>query len=191
MTQTTDEQLLTLFCQGDTDAFTALLRRYEKELFNFLNKFVGNSSLAQEAFQEAFLQVHISAASFDVSRRFKPWLYTIAANKARDMLRSKARRPSVNLSSADDNDSGDLWSCLLTEEETPADIVDKKDTQRQVRGIIAKMPENQREILLLGYFQQLSYKEMAETLGIPIGTVKSRLHSAVSVFAKRYEEIRQ
>ena len=114
MTQVSDEQLFASFRAGDEAAFARLVRRYEKELFNFLLRFVGQSSLAEDVFQEAFLQVHISAESFELHRRFRPWLYTIAANKARDLLRSRGRRPTVQLTTPD-ADTGDsqLWDNLL------------------------------------------------------------------------------
>jgi len=187
--QVSDEQLLGLFRQGDQQAFAQLVKRYEKELYNFLAKFTGRPTLAEDIFQEAFLQVHISAADFDTARSFRPWLYTIASNKARDAMRRNARRPAVNLTASDDDDSDfDLWSNLLKDETTPQDILDKKQQQEMVRQVVAQMPDNLREILILAYFNQLSYKEMSETLDVPLGTVKSRLHTAVAAFAKKYHQ---
>ena len=190
MKQISDEQLLALSRSGDKEAFGSLLRRYEKELFNFLAKFLGQSSLAEDVFQESFLQVYISAADFDVSRRFRPWLYTIAANKARDALRRQARRPSVQLTAGDDEGGEvDLWHNLLKDETTPEKLYDLKQRKQQVRLVVARLPEHLREILILAYFNQLPYKELAEVFDIPIGTVKSRLHSAVAAFAKKYREV--
>ena len=189
MKQFSDEQLLALSRSGDKEAFSKLLRRYEKELFNFLVKFLGQRSLAEDVFQESFLQVYVSAADFDVSRRFRPWLYTIAANKARDALRKRARRPVVQLT-ASDGEGGevDLWHNLLKDETTPEKLYDMKQREQQVRRAVAELPEYLREILILAYFNQLSYKELAEVFNIPLGTVKSRLHSAVAAFAKKYRE---
>ena len=187
--QFSDEQLLALSRSGDKEAFGKLLRRYEKELFNFLAKFLGQSSLAEDVFQESFLQVYISAADFDVSRRFRPWLYTIAANKARDALRKQARRPSMQLTAGDDEGGEvNLWHNLLKDETTPEELYDLKERKQQVRRVAAQLPEHLREILILAYFNQLSYKELAEVFNIPLGTVKSRLHSAVAAFAKKYRE---
>lgn len=190
MKQVTDEQLIGLARDGDKQAFGQLMQRYEKELFNFLVKFMGQRTLAEDAFQETFLQVHISASSFDTQRRFRPWLYTIAANKARDLLRSKARRPAMQLTTSDDQGGEvDLWHNLLRDETTPQDILEQKQQKELVREMVAKLPEHLREILVLAYFNQLPYKEIAQVLGIPLGTVKSRLHAAVSAFARKYNEI--
>ncbi len=189
MKQFSDEQLLALSRSGDREAFSKLLRRYEKELFNFLLKFLGQRSLAEDVFQESFLQVYVSAADFDVSRRFRPWLYTIAANKARDALRKRVRRPLVQLTASDDEGGEvDLWHNLLKDEATPEKLYELKQRKQQVRRAVAELPEHLREILILAYFNQLSYKELAEVFNIPLGTVKSRLHSAVGAFAKKYRE---
>jgi len=187
--QVTDEQLIGLARDGDKQAFGQLMQRYEKELFNFLVKFMGQRTLAEDAFQETFLQVHISASSFDTRRRFRPWLYTIAANKARDLLRSRARRPAMQLTTSDDQGGEvDLWHNLLRDETTPQDILEQKQQKELVREMVAKLPEHLREILVLAYFNQLPYKEIAQVLDIPLGTVKSRLHAAVSAFARKYNE---
>ena len=185
--QPSDEQLVAAYQRGQQDAFTQLVGRYEKELYHFLLRFSGQSALAEEAFQEAFLQVHLSIERFETSRRFRPWLYTIAANKARDLLRSRARRPAMQITVNDDeNSEADLWAHLLRDESTPESLLDKKEQNEKVRNVIDTLPEHFREIILLAYFQQLSYKEMAEALKIPLGTVKSRLHAAIKSFSQEY-----
>ena len=189
MKKITDEQLMRQFQSGDQQALERLIRRYEKELYNFLLKFLGKSSLAEDVFQEAFLQVYISANKFQTHRRFRPWLFTIAANKARDTIRSQNRHPTVQLNSRnDDIDYNDLWDNLLRDNNTADNILQQRQEKQIVRNIIENLPCNLREILLMAYFQRLSYKEMAEGLGIPLGTVKSRLHSAVAAFSRAYKE---
>ena len=94
-----DEELLVAYRSGETEAFAILVDRYRNELVHFLQRFLGSRAAADDVFQDAFLQVHLSADSFDADRRFKPWLYTIAANKARDFHRRRRRRAAVSLSS--------------------------------------------------------------------------------------------
>src|SRR5437016_4072044 len=106
-----DEQLLLAYRQGDRASFAQLVSRYQRELFHFLVRFLGDRAAAEDVFQETFLQVHQSAEQFDTSRRFRPWLFTIAANKARDLIRSQARRPTNPLQasiSPGDDDSGEF-----------------------------------------------------------------------------------
>ena len=87
-----DEELLRDFLAGDAGAFERIVQRFATELFTFVFRFVGGAAAAEDVVQETFLQVHQSAEGFDKDRRFKPWLFTIAANKARDHLRSRARK---------------------------------------------------------------------------------------------------
>lgn len=185
MERRTDEELLADHLAGREGAFAALAARYANELFGFLLKFVGNTAAADDLVQETFLQVHLAAATFDRERAFKPWLYTIAANKARDHLRSRARRQEASLDSGGNDDEAPSGAELLEalDDDLPQQQ-DAEETRAAVRELIARMPDHLRLILVLGYYQQLPYAEISEILGIPVGTVKSRLHAAVTHFAR-------
>ena len=185
MDQKSDEQLLADHLSGITGAFDCLVARYTKELFAFLCRFVADHSAAEDLIQETFVQVHLAASSFDPARSFRPWLYTIAANKARDHLRSRSRRQEYSLDAAGPGDEGPLPSQSLPAADIPlSDIVDAEEQNAAVRQLVSRMPEHLRLILALGYYQQLPYAEIAEILAIPVGTVKSRLHAAVNYFAR-------
>lgn len=189
--QLSDERLLSLYRDGRNEAFDLLMKRYELELFHFLIRFCGDRATAEDLFQETFLQVHQSAGTFDVERRFKPWLFTIAANKARDQLRRNSRRVTSALS-APVGDGGDgettFIDLMQADLPLPQDEARQHETQELVRQVVAAMPEHLREVLLLAYFQQLPYRDIAEMLGIPLGTVKSRLHAAVGTFAQSWKD---
>ena len=106
-----DEQLLADYRHGDRNSFAQLMQRYQRELYHFLVRFLGDRAAAEDVFQETFLQVHQSAEQFDLSRRFRPWLFTVADNKARDLIRSQARRPTNPLQasiSPGDDESGEF-----------------------------------------------------------------------------------
>lgn len=131
------------------------------------------------------MQVHLAAATFDLGRSFRPWVYTIAANKARDHLRSRGRRQEYSLDSARAGDDRPVPSQTLEAADGPLlELVESEEQKAVVRELIARMPEHLRLILMLGYYQQLPYTEIAEVLEIPVGTVKSRLHAAVSHFGR-------
>jgi RNA polymerase sigma-70 factor (ECF subfamily) len=156
-------------------------------LRNFINN---RHDIIDDVFQETFLQLFTSQASFDPTRPLRPWLYTIAANKAKDALRKIQRTATVPIGSMTESDEmsfGDMVNVLTAEEERPFDNLEKDETAADVRRLIADMPENLREILVFAYFNKFSYKQMAEALRIPIGTVKSRLHTAVGRFAKDWK----
>jgi RNA polymerase sigma-70 factor, ECF subfamily len=174
---------------GDELALGMLIQRYKAELFAFLARFTGDSHMAEDVFQDTFLQVHLKADSFDPSKRFKSWLYTIAANKARDAMRKRSRRPTVPLDAsmnASDDSAGSFATTLEGNIPSPDEISANLETHHAVRTMISELPEAQREVLTLAYFNGLPYKEVAEAIGAPLGTVKSRLHMAIKEFAKRW-----
>jgi RNA polymerase sigma-70 factor (ECF subfamily) len=198
LAQVSDEQLVERYRTGDTPAFEELVRRHHDDLIRFLVRLTGNRAVAEDAFQETFLQVHLSAESFDTSRRFKPWLFTIAANKGRDALRRNARRKALDLSApiAGGNSSGGDGAARTYVDLMEIDVpppekrLDDEEQADDIQQVVDALPWSLREILLLAYFQRMSYNQIADALGIPLGTVKSRLHSAVAAFAKKYQSMK-
>ena len=185
----TDEQLIAAYRAGDRASFAELVGRYERELFHFLVRFLSDRAAAEDVFQETFLQIHQSAENFDTQRRFRPWLFTIAANKARDLIRSNARRPANPLQatiSGGDDDSGEFIDLMKSADDMPDAHLQQKELQHKVQATVTNMPDHLREILLLSYFHQFPYKQISDILDIPLGTVKSRLHTAVAHFADRW-----
>jgi len=192
--QRTDEQLLSAYRAGDKTSFATLVGRYQRELFHFLVRFLGDRAAAEDVFQETFLQVHQSIDQFDPQRRFRPWLFTIAANKARDLIRSQARRPTNPLQATinpGDDESGEFMDLMSATQEIPDEPIQRRELQESVHRTVMSMPEHLREILLLSYFHQFPYKQISDILEIPLGTVKSRLHAAVAHFADRWKQLNQ
>lgn len=190
--QPTDEALFEQYRNGDAPAFRALIERHHDDLLAFLFRLVGDRQAAEDVFQEAWVQVHLSADTFDRERTFRPWLFTIAANKGRDYLRKKGRRQTVDLSAPvrQDGDGTATFVDLLEVDIPPPDAsMQASERDAMVQRAIQSMSPQLREILLLAYFQRLSYAQIAEDLQIPLGTVKSRLHAAVASFAQRFEQV--
>jgi RNA polymerase sigma-70 factor (ECF subfamily) len=186
----TDAELLEHYMDGDEAAFQEIVARYKNSLYAFLKQFLNRTDLVEDVFQETFLQLFTSRASFDSSRPLRPWLFTIAANKAKDALRKSQRTSAVPIgaiSEAQDMSFDEMLNSLGADNVVPQDELERNETATQVNDVIAGMPENLREILILAYFNKFSYKQMANVLSIPIGTVKSRLHTAVARFAKDWK----
>jgi RNA polymerase sigma-70 factor, ECF subfamily len=184
-----DEQLLVAYRHGDRASFSRLVQRYQRELFHFLVRFIGDRAAAEDIFQETFLQVHQSAEQFDPQRRFRPWLFTIAANKARDLHRAQSRRATSALQASitpGNDDSGEFIDLMKGTQMSPGEPMERQELQQLVQKTVMEMPANLREILLLSYFHQFPYKQISDILEIPLGTVKSRLHAAVAFFAHRW-----
>ena len=186
----TDADLLARFTDGDEAAFRELVNRYKNSLYAFLKQFLNQRDMVEDAFQETFLQVFTSRASFDTSRPLRPWLFTIAANKAKDALRKRQRTAAIpigTMADAQEMSFDDVLNSLTADDTMPYEVLQKSETAARVGQVITDMPENLREILILAYFNRFSYKQMAHILSIPIGTVKSRLHTAVGRFAKEWK----
>ncbi len=187
----TDAQLLARYADGDEAAFRLIVNRYKDGLYSFLRQFLNRQDLVEDVFQETFLQLFTSRDSFDDTRPLRPWLFTIAANKAKDALRKWQRTSAIpigTIADAQDLSFDEVINTLTASEiSMPHEEIEKNETALHVGRIIMNMPENLREILILAYFNKFSYKQMAEILSIPIGTVKSRLHTAVGRFAKDWK----
>lgn len=178
----TDEELLTRFRNGDdATAFESLVHRYERELFSYLRRYLGNAEMAEDVFQATFLQIHLKKERFEEGRRFRPWLYTIATNQAIDAQRRNRRHRMVSLDhrTGDEGDVGSLVEMLSGCEITADETMEKEESREWVRGAIEELPDTLKSALLLVYHQGLKYREAADALGIPVGTVKSRLHAAL------------
>jgi len=193
LTNCTDSELLDRYCEGDEGAFKEIVDRYKNGLYAFLRKFLNRHELVEDVFQETFLQLYSSRESFDRSRPLRPWLFTIAANKAKDALRKAQRTAAVSigtLAQTDEMSFEEVLNILTQDDEAPVHTLQRQETAADVKQIIGTLPEALREILILAYFNQFSYKQIAEILSIPIGTVKSRLHTAVARFAKEWKSTR-
>jgi len=185
-----DAELLSRAAAGDEGAFREIVNRYKNGLYAFLRNFLNRYDLVEDVFQETLLQLYTSQASFDTSRPLRPWLFTIAANKAKDALRKMQRTAAIPIGAMtgpEEMSFNDALNVLTATEVRPYEQLQTDETAESVRRIIADMPENLREILILAYFNKFSYKQMAQVLSIPIGTVKSRLHTAVGRFAKEWK----
>ena len=183
VTEWSDEQLFMRYCQsGQRDCFSQLVRRYEKELYNYLRQYTGNSEMAEDAFQTTFLQVHLKCHQFDSSRKFRPWLYAIATNQAIDLQRRNRRHRAVSLNhpgTEDGSQVAQLMDLLESDEAGPLRHLQTAERRQWVQSALNGLPEHLRTVVLLVYFQGLKYREAADTLSIPVGTVKSRLHAAI------------
>jgi RNA polymerase sigma-70 factor, ECF subfamily len=187
-----DVALLQRYAAGEEVAFQEIVRQYKDSVYAFLRRFLTDRDLVDDVFQETFLQLYASRNMFDESKPLRPWLFTIAANKAKDALRRQQRVNSTNLGSMFDSEEhsiDDVLNTLDHDEHMPYDDLIRDETAVQVKRIIARMPAKLREILLLAYYQKFSYAEIAKICGIPVGTVKSRLHTAVRRFAEDWNAV--
>jgi len=177
-----DEELLRRSrAEGDAAAFESLVHRYEVELFSYLRRYLGSAEMAEDVFQATFLQVHLKKEQFEEGRRFRPWLYTIATNQAIDAQRRNRRHRMVSLDNrtGGEDDVGSLVEMLSGAEQTADEQMESEEAKAWVRSAVDELPDGLKQALLLVYHKGMKYREAADVLGIPVGTVKSRLHAAV------------
>jgi RNA polymerase sigma-70 factor, ECF subfamily len=187
-TQATDEQLMLHYRESRApDTFRELVRRYERELYGYLRRYLNDAGLAEDVFQRAFIQVDQKRSSFDEGGRFRPWLYRIATHSAIDLLRKTGKRETVSLDqSAGDHADGNRRLTDLLESAAPGPPAEAELREREewVRQAVAELPEHLRSAVMLVYFQGMKYDEAAESLDIPMGTLKSRIHTALQRLTK-------
>jgi RNA polymerase sigma-70 factor (ECF subfamily) len=181
--QETDEQLLTRLRAGERDIFGALVRRYERELFGYLRRYLGDDDMADDVFQNTFVQVYLKIKQYEPGRPVRPWLYAIATNQAIDALRRRARRADQRADTAittdEEGSARPVFDLLPAPGDGPPESADRTEQRALVRAAVNRLPELLRQVVILAYFQGLKYRDVAEVLDIPVGTVKSRLHAAL------------
>jgi RNA polymerase sigma-70 factor, ECF subfamily len=183
LTHCTDEELLLRFQGGHRDAFGVIVRRYERELYGYLRRYLGDGDLADDVFQNTFLQLYTKINTYEPGRRVRPWLYTIAKNQAIDALRRTGRHPTVSLDQSAETEDGEVQSLLALVEnrhQGPSDAALGEERKQLIRASVDRLPDFLRQVVILAYYQGLKYREIADILGIPVGTVKSRLHAALT-----------
>ena len=164
LTNETDDSALVRRClTGDTAAFEALVKRYQRCLFNVAYRMLGSYDDALDSTQNAFIKAYEHLERFDTSQRFFSWLYRILRNECLNVLRD--RRPSEQLP-------------LDLSGDAPRDSLEASERQRAIQTALMKISADYREVVVLRHFTELSYEEIGATLGIPVKTVKSRLYTA-------------
>jgi RNA polymerase sigma-70 factor (ECF subfamily) len=183
LTACSDEELLIRFRKGQREAFGQLVRRYERELYGYLRRYLGDANLADDVFQNTFLQLYTKVGQYEAGRPVRPWLYTIATHQAIDALRRNSRHQALSLDQEReeirDGDVHSLLSLLESRLGSPVDHVQDSERGQLVRASVERLPEFLRQVVVLAYYQGLKYREIADIVGIPVGTVKSRLHAAL------------
>ena len=169
----TDAHLVGCIVNGDADAVRPLMERYRRPLAAMLQRALGPD--AEDVFQETWIRVVRSAHRYDPEQRFGAWLFAIAWNLVRD-------RWSRHVVAGD----ADL-EAMASPERSPEEQAVESDRAERVRDVVARLPERLAQAILLRYFEELSEKEVAERLGIPVGTVKSRIHHGLRLLRENDE----
>ena len=176
MTVLFENEIIRSVLRGNVNDFEKLVAAYEKNVYNIALRMVGDPEDAADMTQETFIKAYRALSGFRGDSKFSSWLYRIASNVCLDFLRSRSRHPQVSLSTVDEDDRATLE--LPDMRQNPEEQLMKKLGLEAVRRGLEQLPEQQRQILVLRELGGLSYAELAQTLGLEEGTVKSRIFRA-------------
>jgi RNA polymerase sigma-70 factor (ECF subfamily) len=166
---------------GDEKAFAEIVLHRQKKVFNIAYRMLGNSEEAKDLAQEVFISVYESIKDLKEEIKFDAWLTQITLNHCRNRWKYLKRRQYFNSDSLDDpieTEDGSVPRAIYDPSDNPEILLEKKMVQQLIQRGLLKLKEDQRELLVLRDLQGYSYEEMGETLGLPEGTIKSKLHRA-------------
>lgn len=187
----TDDQLITAFLDGRVDAFNTLVWRWEKRLYNFILRYLGDREDAKDLCQKAFIQVYQNIHRLRDPRNFSTWLYQIALNMCRDEHRRRQRHPTFSLEDLqeENNDSSspvlEVTAVSCTHPDVAAHTRDVRDL---LCGALQAIPEEQRVVIIMKEYQGLKFTEIAEALQVSVNTVKSRMYYGLSALRKVFDQ---
>jgi RNA polymerase sigma-70 factor (ECF subfamily) len=171
-----DEELMKAYVEGDETAFAELFARYGALLLRVMRRQIINEDDASELVQQTFLQMHRARRDFEPGRKLRPWLMTIAFNLKREYFRRRMRRPEAQL-----------------DHDPPAsdrgDPVDRASEAQRLRRALARLPEGQRDVIAMHWFEELSFNEVAEVMGLTVSAVKVRAHRGYQTLRRALEEV--
>ena len=170
-----DAHLIGLIVNGDSEAVRPLIERYERSLAALLQRALGRSPDVDDVFQETWIRVVRSANRYDPTQRFSAWLFAIAWNLVKDRWSRRVATADVDL------------EAMASPERSPEEVAVETDRAERVREIVDRLPDRMAQAILLRYFEDLSEKEVAERLNIPVGTVKSRIHQGLKLMRESDE----
>jgi RNA polymerase sigma-70 factor (ECF subfamily) len=171
-----DAFLMGSIANGDAEAVRPLIERYKKPLAAVLQRALGASPDVDDVFQETWIRVVRSAHRYDPEQRFSAWLFAIAWNLVKDRWRRREQHADVDLAT------------MPSPAHSPEEQALRADRAERLRAVVGQLPERLAQAILLRYFEELSEKDVAERLGIPVGTVKSRLHHGLKKLAEVINE---
>lgn len=182
-----DDQLVSLYVKGNNEAFDVLLHRHESKVYTYIYYTVKNKELAEDLFQDVFIRVltRLRAGTYTGSGKFGAWVLTVARNLILDHFRLSKDGNNVSQDSEDNDLVNSMAFADTSNVET--DMIDRQ-TLDELKSLIALLPKNQREAIILRYYQELSFKEIADITGVSINTALGRIRYAISNLRRLAEE---
>jgi RNA polymerase sigma-70 factor, ECF subfamily len=178
-----DRELVAIAVSGSDGSFEQLVRRYQRPIAAYVYRMVGNYESALDLTQEIFIKVYNSLHRYRAEFKFSTWIYKIAHNAAVDHLRRTSTR-AQSLVAGTESDSFELP--IESAHLTPEQESERKERRGEIESVVRALPANYRELIILRHSQDLSYEEIVEVTGLPLGTVKNRLFRAREMMRQQF-----
>ena len=174
--------------KGDQSAYADIVSLYQQSLYHVCYRMLGNKEEAEDAAQEAFIKAYIHLHTYDQKRKFSTWLYRIATNLCIDRIRKK--KPDYYLDAEVPGTEGlDMYSQLASDERLPEEELERMELQERIQYEISQLPDKYRSVIILKYIEELPLQEISDILGIPLGTVKTRVHRGREALRKQLGDL--
>jgi RNA polymerase sigma-70 factor (ECF subfamily) len=175
----TDHELMRKIKDGDMPAFDTLVRRWEHRLYNVVCKILSDPETTRDVCQDIFLKIYQTAKKYRPVGQFKMWLYRIAVNQSINELKKRKRHQTYSLAHDDEDEKGTFGDDLIDPEPQPDEIAQQNEINSCIQDALKNLPTDQRIIVILRHYEGLKFQQIAEILNCPLGTVKSRIYSAM------------
>ena len=173
-----DALLIERFQQGEHSAFDALIQKHQARAYQYAYRLARDAEEASDVVAEAFVRVYKALCNFKGESAFTTWLYRILTNCYLDMRKKEKSRPATSLEAALHTEDGELERQIEDPNRTPHQEAERNERERTIEGAVEKLPPYQKAMIMMYHVEMLSYEEIAQSLDLPIGTVKSRLNRA-------------
>ncbi len=186
-----DQQLVSTYLEGNVSALETLIKRHKDRIYSFIISKVRNQALAEDIFQDAFFKVikSLQKGKYNEEGKFLPWVMRIAHNLVIDHFR-KAKRIPITVKPKSDYDDFDIFDIISSEEKNSEHTIMEGEQHEQLRKMVQELPVEQRQVLVMRHYEELSFKEIAEKTGVSINTALGRMRYALINLRKIMEEYR-
>lgn len=185
-----DQKLVSLYIQGTESALETLILRHKRRLFSYIMTIANDRDLAEDVFQETFFKVinTLRKGQYNEEGKFLPWVERIAHNLLIDHFRKDNRMPTVSGGSNEDGEEFDIFDLIGNGELNAEQEISKRQLNKDIRKMVSKLPEDQREVLMMRHYYDMSFKEIADTTNVSINTALGRMRYALINLRKMIEE---
>ncbi len=187
----TDAQLIDKFLNGHVSAFNTLVWRWEKSLYNFVLRYMGDREEAKDICQKSFIRAYKKLGHLQEPEKFSTWLYQIAVNICRDELKRRKRRTLFSLDAMQANENGvnsEIAALKSDGKSNPEAVAENRNAFELIRKALQEIPEEQRVVIIMKEYQGLKFTEIAEVLEISVNTTKSRMYYGLSALRKVFNK---